>query len=58
MRDFNFFAPYLKKNKKQFDVGAFLKTALAIVLAAILVLTAFLYIKSTKEEIESVANRD
>lgn len=50
MRDFNFFAPYLKKNKKQFDVGAFLKTALAIVLAAILVLTAFLYMRLNQQK--------
>ena len=50
MRDFNFFSPYLKKNKKQFDVGAFLKTALAIVLAAILVLTAFLYMRLNQQK--------
>lgn len=50
MRDFNFFAPYLKKNKKQFDAGTFLKTALAIVLAAILVLTAFLFVRLNQQK--------
>lgn len=50
MRDLNFFAPYIKKTKKQFDVTSFLRAALAVVLAGVLVSSAFLFLNMNRKK--------
>lgn len=50
MMDFNFFAPYINTTKKQFDVTYILKLLLAVVLVAVLVSSAFLFLNVNRKK--------